>query len=258
MTSFLYVEARWQSSMIGRKQGRAPESWGDDSLTAYIEEFRGNQFATFVGKPAEVADLITLDSILKKLLDGALDPKPLIPMTFLLRAHSAFRSAVGAVMAGQLYEAQALLRLCLEHAAYGHYIGGDVDLWERWMRRNENEKNKDAIRKEFSAGKVKRKLQAVDAKTGAAYETLYERLIDFGAHPNEKGFSMSSALRRQPNGDVHFDALYLHDDGLPLHLALKTTAQVGISVLRIGRIIYPQRFKDLELDTDVDTIMRRY
>nr|CAD6612895.1 hypothetical protein RKHAN_02529 [Rhizobium sp. Khangiran2] len=201
--------------MIGNKQGPAPEGWGDDSLTAYLEEYRGNQFATFIGKPREVADLIALDGMFKRLLEGAVNPKPMIPMTFLLRAHSAYRSAAGAVMTGQLYEAQAMLRLCLEHASYGHYIGGDADLWKRWMARNESDKNKEAVRKEFSAGRVKRKLQSIDVNTGTAYETLYERLIDFGAHPNEQGFSMSSAIRRQPNGDIHLDTVYLHGQACP-------------------------------------------
>lgn len=201
--------------MIGNKQGPAPEGWGDDSLTAYLEEYRGNQFATFVGKPREVADLIALDGMFKRLLEGAVNPKPMIPMTFLLRAHSAYRSAAGAVMTGQLYEAQAMLRLCLEHASYGHYIGGDADLWKRWMARNESDKNKEAVRKEFSAGRVKRKLQSIDVNTGTAYETLYERLIDFGAHPNEQGVSMSSAIRRQPNGDIHLDTVYLHGQACP-------------------------------------------
>jgi hypothetical protein len=182
----------------------------------------------------------------------------MIPVTFLLRAHSAYRSAAGTVMGGQLYEAQALLRLCLEHAAYGHYIGGDTALWERWMRRNESEKNQEAVRKEFSANKVKRKLQSASAKIGTAYETLYERLIDFGAHPNEQGFSMSSAIRRQPNGDVHLDTLYLQGDGVPLDHALKTTAQVGICVLRVAQLLYPDRFSTLGLDFELSTIMKRY
>jgi hypothetical protein len=244
--------------MIGKKQGPAPGGWGDDSLTAYLEHFRNNQFATFVGKPAEVVDLIAIDGMFKRLLEGAVNPKPFMPMSFLLRAHSAYRAAAGAVMAGQLYEAQALMRLCLEHAAYGHYIGGDMELWKRWMGRNDSEKNKEAVRKEFSAGKVKRKLQSANAKTGTAYEALYERLIDFGAHPNEQGFSMSSAIRRQPNGDIHFDTLYLQENGMPLNLALKTAAQVGICVLRIGQILYPQRFVDLGLDVELEAIRQRY
>lgn len=244
--------------MIGKRQKPAPDGWGDDTLTAYLEQYRDNQFATFVGKPAPAADFIALDGMFKQLLEGAVNPKPLIPMTFLLRAHSAFRSAAGAVMAGQLYEAQALLRLCLEHASYGYYIGGDAALWERWMRRGDSDKNRDAVRKEFSAGKVKSKLQSANAKIGTVYETLYERLIDFGAHPNEKGFLLSSAIDRQPNGDLHLNTVYLHENGMPMDLALKTTAQVGICVLRIGEILYPQRFKDFGLDLELATIMKRY
>ena len=243
--------------MGGRKQGPAPEHWGNDNLTEYLENYRNNQFATFVGRRAEVGDLIAIDEMLETLVYGAKDPKPFVPMTFLLRAHSAYRSAAGAMMAGQLYEAQALLRLCLEHSAYGHYIGGDNAMWERWMRRHDSEAHREAVRKEFTATKVIKKLQGADAKAAKAYETLYEQLIDLGAHPNEKGFSMSSTIRRE-NGDVHIDAVYLHGDGLALRSALRTTAQVGICVLRIGEILYPQRFKDLGIDVELGPIKRRF
>ena len=125
------------------------------------------------------------------------------------------------------------------------------------MRRHDSDDHRKAVRKEFTAAKVEKKLQAADPSLSKAYETLYECLIDFGAHPNEKGFSMSSNIRRE-NGDVHIEAIYLHSDGLPLDLALKTTAQVGIAALRIGQILYPQRFKDLGLDLELATIMERY
>ena len=244
--------------MIGKKQGPAPDGWGDDSLTAYLDDYRKNQFATFVGRHAEVSDLIAIDAALQKLVEGVKDPKPFVPMTFLLRAHSAYRSACGAVIAGQLYEAQALLRLCLEHSAYGHYIGGDNKMWERWMRRNDSDENHAAVRKEFTATKVKKKLQAADGKVSAAYDHLYELLIDFGAHPNEKGFSMSSNIHRRHSGEIQIEAVYLHGDGLPLRSALRTAAQVGICALRIGHILYPQRFVDLGLDVELEPIRQRY
>ncbi|UGY08590.1 hypothetical protein [Phyllobacterium pellucidum] len=112
---------------------QSPPGWGNDSLTKYLDNYRDNQFATFVGKRAVISDLILIDGMYKLLLDGAKNPKPFIPMTFFLRAHSAYRSATGAVMAGQLYEAQALLRLCLEHSSYALYIGPDTERWKRWM-----------------------------------------------------------------------------------------------------------------------------
>ena len=115
-----------------------PPGWGTDPLTQYLDDARGNQFATFDNKRRAVADLIAIDRLLLKLLHSAVNPDPKIPMFFLQRAHAAYRAATSAVMAGQLYEAQALLRLCLEHAGYGHFIGGDVKKWERWRCRTDS------------------------------------------------------------------------------------------------------------------------
>lgn len=132
-----------------------PRGWGDDPLTAYLDNYRDNQIATFANKPGPVADLMRIDGLLLKLLNGAINPKPFVPMTFMLRAHAAYRAAVGAVMAGQLYEAQGQMRLCLEHAAYGFYIGGDEERWKRWMNRNDNAAAKKVVRDEFQYGKIK-------------------------------------------------------------------------------------------------------
>lgn len=68
---------------------------------------------------------------------------------------------------------------------------------------------------------------------------------------------MSSNIRRE-SGDVHIEAVYLYGDGLPLRSAFGTTAQVGICVLRIGQILYPQRFKGLGIEVELQTIMQRY
>ena len=94
-----------------------PNGWGQDSFTQYLENCRNNQFGTFANKRDAVIDLTTIDKMFRKLLDEAVNPKPLLPMDFLRRAHSAFLAASGAVMAGQVYESQALLRVCLEQGA---------------------------------------------------------------------------------------------------------------------------------------------
>jgi hypothetical protein len=217
-----------------------PPGWAQDTLSAYLEEIRGNQFATFHNKPQPVRDLIALDRMFDRLLNGAKNPAPQMPMTFLLRAHSAFRGAVSLVLAGQLYEAQALLRLCLEHASYGFFIGGDNARWTRWMKRNDSDKNKDIVRQEFTHGAIKRALKKADVKISGTFETLYERLIDFGAHPNEAGFSMSTLLSRKP-GETHISTVFLQGDGVQMDFALKTTAQVAICVLQIANLIYTTR-----------------
>lgn len=132
-----------------------PQGWGGDALTDHLKGYRANQFATFANKGQPMRYLIDIDALFARFIIGAINPRPLYPMNFMLRAHSAYRAGVGAVMAGQVYESQALLRLCLEHAAYGFYIGADTERAERWLRRGESDDNRKAIRKEFHNDKIR-------------------------------------------------------------------------------------------------------
>lgn len=250
MTDVAAVQSKMQRKPV-------PRGWGDDPLTAYLDNYHDNQVATFANKQQQVADLIRIDGLMLKLLHGAINPKPLIPMSFMLRAHAAYRAAAGAIMAGQLYEAQTVMRLCLEHAAYGFYIGGDEERWKRWMNRNDSVANKKVVRDEFQHGKIKGYIAGHAKKLGERFEKLYDRLIDFGAHPNEQGFSLNSAIRKD-GGNVHFDTIYLQGDGLPLDLALKTLGQVGLWVLFVMQPIYKERYELLGIRAELDEVRRRF
>lgn len=250
MTDAAAVQSKMQTKPV-------PRGWGDGPLTAYLDDYHDNQVATFANKRKQVADLIRIDSLILKLLQGAINPRPFVPMTFMLRAHAAYRAAAGAVMAGQLYEAQTLMRLCLEHAAYGFYIGSDVQRWERWMGRNDNAANKKVVREEFQHGKIKAHITDQSKSLGERFGKLYDRLIDFGAHPNEQGFSLNSAIRK--DGDsVHFDTVYLQGGGFPLDFALKTLGQVGLWVLFVMQPIYKERYELLGIRAEMDEIRRRF
>ena len=77
-----------------------PPGWSLNSLTASSDDARKNQFATFYNKPA-AKDLVTIDRLLRKLLDGHIGPTPNFPMQFLLRSHSCFRAAAACAMGGR-------------------------------------------------------------------------------------------------------------------------------------------------------------
>lgn len=251
----------WYSSeMDQRTNGLTPPGWANDTLTQYLDTFRGNQLATFANKRSEVIDLITIDKMFRTLVEGAVNPRPLLPIGFLQRSHSAYLSACGAVMGGQLLEAQALLRASLEQAGYGHYIGGDQERWKRWMDRHEprTKTQQDKWRDEFTHGKVTRGIAAADAAVGGVYSQLYDRTIDYGAHPNQLGDSMGSALEDAEDGGKRFLTIYLHEDGLLLDFALRTTAQVGICVLRIAQLIYPLRMQATGVLFQLETIAKRF
>lgn len=239
---------------------RPPSGWGKDPLTQYIDNCRDNQWATFANKRSEVIDLITIDGMFRKLIGEAVNPRPFFPVNFLLRSHSAYLSGSSAVMAGQLHDAWALLRVCLEQGGYAHYIGDDHQRWERWMGRHDprSRTQQDKWKDEFTQGKVARCIKVAHAGLGEVYSTLYDRTIDYGAHPNERGTSVAMTIEETEDGGRRLNTIYLHADGLLLDFLLKTTAQVGICVLRIAQVIYPLRSQATGVQFQLETIARRF
>lgn len=237
-----------------------PPTWGKDSLTRYLDTCKGNQWATFVNKRSEITDLSAINTMFDKLLEGAIDPKPLLPMGFFMRSHSAYLSSCASVMAGQLNDAWALLRVCLEYGGYAYYVGTDIKRWERWMSRHDarSRSQEDKWRKEFSHGNVIRAIKAADNSLATNYQYLYNQAIDFGAHPNERGMSFGTELEDINDGGRHFRTLYLHRDGFPLDFALRTTAQVGICILKIAQIIYPLRSELSGVRFQLETLAKRF
>ena len=240
--------------------GKAPFGWGNDPITQYLDIARLNQFASFARKRSEVIDLTTIDAMLRKLLDGAINPKPLLPIEFLLRAHSAYLPSVDAVMAGRIYELQLLLRGALEQAGYSHFVGLNQERWERWMGRH-NEMSNSQRKKwndEFTQGAIRRDLKAASPVLESMYSELYKRTIDYGAHPNERGVSVNSVVKDELDGGKTFDAIYLNGNEDMIDFGLESTAQVGLCVLRIAELIYPTRFQALGITQPLGVLVRRY
>src|SRR3546814_6460833 len=67
---------------------------------------------------------------------------------------------------------------------------------ERWLRREESDDNRKALRKEFHNDKIKAHIHATAPVIGEQFNRLYSQLIDSGAHPNEKGYSLNTKIKR--------------------------------------------------------------
>ena len=229
--------------MTGISHDDPLHGWGQDDFTRYLEKCRHNQLATFANMRSEVIDLTAIDKMFVTLLKDAVYPDPVVPMDFLRRAHSAFLTAGGAIMAGQIYEAQSLLRVCLEQGGYAHFIGKNVGRGNRWRARHNGSAEKKKVRKEFTNGNISRQMKAKAPKLEAAYSEFYDRLIDNGAHPNERGMSLSSSIEKTDDGGENWMTIYLHGVGLPMQAGFRTAAQVGLLVLLIAQDIYPDRMQ---------------
>ena len=163
-------------------------------------------------------------------------------------------------MAGQVHDAQALLRVCLEQGGYALYIGEDQERGKRWMGRHDTRtrSQQDKWKDEFTHGKVTRHITAWDADLGRVYTTLYDQTIDYGGHPNERGTTVNMTMEEIEDGWRRFNTVYLHGDGLFLDFALKTTAQVGICALRLAKVIYPLRVQATGVEFQLETISKRF
>ncbi|MER8641405.1 hypothetical protein [Mesorhizobium sp. M1252] len=109
-----------------------------------------------------------------------------------------------------------------------------------WMSRHDSVADRRSVRNEFTATKILAHLESAAPKIASVFSHLYENAIDFGAHPNERGFSMSTSVEHAQDR-VHLNTIYLHADSLSFDLGIKTAARVGLCALMISRLIYPLR-----------------
>jgi hypothetical protein len=112
-----------------------------------------------------------------------------------------------------------------------------------------------AVRRDFQHVTVMETLRIRDQKLHAIIEQLYERTVDFGAHPNERAITGSMTLQKQPNRVV-LQQIYLHGDSLSLDHVITTSAQIGLGSLCIFQLIFRERFEILGLRDVIDQLRR--
>lgn len=160
-------------------------------------------------------------------------------------------------MAGQLYEINPILRASLENAAYGLYIGNDHELAEKWLRRHDDDASKRAVKHEFTIKNISDRIGEIDPSLKNHFATLYNQTIDYGAHPNVRGYTLN--LNIVENDDrKDFQTIYLQSDPQKIVVALKQTAQIALWALMACRIIWKTRYDLLRLDDEINGIKQRY
>jgi hypothetical protein len=218
-----------------------PPEWGKDPLSNFIDTARHNTFATFHNLKPHYTFLKDLDQLFRLTIDSLINSPDWFPGFFVLRSHSSFLGAVRMAISGQVPESYMILRGCLESALYGLYIKKNPDSSEKWLNRHDDQSSLDRARTEFSAANVFKSLKRTDGGTHQNAKMLYDRTINYGAHPNVN--SIFPLLRKMKETNwVQFDLLYLIGKDPPFLLCLKTNAEVGVCTLDIFRNIFLERF----------------
>jgi hypothetical protein len=219
-----------------------PPGWGKDKLSAHLEAVRNNYFASYTTNGHRYGHLAEIDDCFVRILDQWINPPEPLAASLFYRSHSALRAAAGQSLAGQLTEAYAVMRLCLEFAGYGLHIFENPALGMTWINRHQDQASFGGSIGEFTRRKISATISAHDSKLSEIYEMLYLRAVDFGAHPNER--SVSGAINIIDETDQsRFVHAHLQGPGLAMEHALKTTAQVGVCALRLMQFFAAPRFE---------------
>ena len=119
-----------------------------------------------------------------------------------------------------------------------------------WRNRHESDAARKKVPREFSLAKIKDSIASSDPGLNGIFCTLYERTIDFGAHPNEMSVTSGITIEEKEN-QKDLNLIYLHGDGLVLGHSLLTVAQVGVCVLLIFQEIFREQFELLGVSSEL-------
>lgn len=235
-----------------------PEGWYDSQLFRFVEDGWSNVLATFANKNVICRRLEQVDVLLSAVQEGLKLTRmsQLVPSLLLMRSMGAYRSTVALAMSHPT-DAFAVMRGCLESAGYGLFISGDEALAEAWLRRDEDKKTKQAVRDRFTQGAVREAMAKHEPHLAGVYKALYERAIDFGAHPNEKAV-LTNLRPGSIRADDKIDYKLLGGDGPLLDGALRSTVQTGICVLRIFRYVFPERYDEINMAPRLAEVSRGF
>lgn len=230
------------------KNNQIPTWTKPSKLTSFIIAAEQNSRTASNQFKNDFDKLVSVDEVLNKAainLDNTID---WFVGFFLIRSHAAWRGAVRLATSGELPESYVVFRACLENALYGFYLYKNPTSSKTWLSRHDSDEAKKKTRNEFTYANVLNELKNYDDKLSGITSELYERTIDYGGHPNPNALLTNS---KQEVGDdkVVFDIMYMNANPDAMKLALKTSAQVGVAVLKIFQKVFPHRFDILNITT---------
>ena len=232
-----------------------PPKWTNDLLSEFADQAFRNMLATFVRKKPQFDTLIQIDRLYFEIGENLSHPENILAPLFVIRSHSAYRAGCQLASGGQISESFCVLRACLECALYCLHIYEHDSLGEVWLRRHDDKASLRESRDEFSHGKVMTTLRNNDPKLCATIQSLYERTIDFGGHPNERSITGSMMVKTSET-EVGIKQFYLHGDSLSLEHGLKSSAQIGLGGLYILRLVFRERFDILDITSGLDQLRK--
>ncbi|HWL27822.1 MAG TPA: hypothetical protein VNQ97_02835 [Burkholderiaceae bacterium] len=236
-----------------------PEGWSSRRLTKWFSELEKQGHSTFVLSAAAVRPILDFDEVFSaKLADmfAGVAGNEQIPSVLFSRMCSVQTAAARLLFAGQVYEAQALMRSALECGVYGCAIYTDADLRHAWVHRGDSRTARDRCRTAFAWAGLLRIVEQSSRGLRRLISPAYDKLIDLGAHPNALGIGAGVRLNTTGNGQRMIQTIFSGTH--PEHMAAAAHQLVG--VLHIGfeliRQTMPVRVEKAGVTAGVEEVMQ--
>ncbi len=235
--------------------------WEDDPLSSLFADAASNERVSSLKFP-KVYSLLkqihsTFDCVRAAIENDDRDER-VRPRIIFVRTYSAFFAAVRLAMSGQTFEAAPVLRAAIEQTWYALHIARDPQPPRRgiiWLKRGDTQTAKARCKQEFSIANVFETHKAFDATTAGILKRLYDTVVDFGGHPNEKGV-LASLRRKEAEDTVTYEVGILQPDPLLVMVTLKEAIEVAICVLKVSQLIAPSHLKVEGLDLCIKQLIR--
>lgn len=214
-----------------------PVGWQNSELFSFIEECWNNSLAVVGNKGIACQRLTEIDRLFETLQRQIKlnDIDELVPSLLFLRSFVAYRASI-MVLLTLPTDGFPLLRSTLEYAGYALLMKGERQLAADWLRRDESSPAKKVVRDKFTPKRVRVAIAAKDEILAEVYQGLYERTIDWGAHPNEKALTPSLIRDSFRAGSKQIQFKMLGESGVSLDHALRIAAQIGVCALKVFTI----------------------
>lgn len=223
-----------------------PAGWSNRQLTNWFSKLEEQAFATFVNYAEVVEPILAFEEQFSARLPEIFrkaEPDEHIAIMLFARMTAGQSAAERLLFAGQLYEAQALMRSAVECGVYGCVLRHDPALRQIWANRGKSNAARERCREAFGWNGLLRVLDAHSHGLRGLIKPAYEQLIDMGAHPNSAGVGAGIQLRKSDNGGTTMRTVFSRVEAESFGAVVRQ----HLGVLHIGfelvRVAAPERIE---------------
>ena len=227
----------------------------DKSLDAFLDAIRKNQNAVRSGMRDEYRIIHRVATCFAFATPTLSDAKPELAAHMFLRSHYAYKTSASLILAGLFVESHVMMRSCLEYSGYGLLITSHPGSQVTFINRHDSEASKKAHKRRFSAESIRQTLKSVDRALTVEFNDVYDRCIDYGAHPNPNGMFNSMTVEKQDGCVSAITSFAIVNDPLTIKFAMNNLIQVGLLSLRIFAKGFSQKFDALGINGEIKALL---